>query len=277
MCRSLFVPIMINSLTRLGLPGQSALENRILSVDLAATLLWWDRKGADEQAQRQAPVSMEVDAEGLVAAEEGTEPPKAPNADTAEASSQETRLTSEMDDMIVNFLLRMAFVSCEVRDRDETGWRKLHVHCLEVLRDAAHLRPPSALKMHYFEKFLQQNLHQQQQQAQQAQQQGHLTPEASPALVTGLRIANIFLEFQPDNFVACCANQLAMMMDPALGAKHRSPVELLASGVRLLFGAYPAGVLTPGNTAGLAVKLQNRVQEVIAKYVKLPAALWTYA
>lgn len=136
-----------------------------------------------------------------------------------------------------------------------------------MLRDAARLRQPSAycLKLHYFEKFLQQNLQQQQQQAQQAQQQGQAMPDASPALITGLRIASIFLEFQPDNFVANCANQLAMMMDPAISSKHRTPVELLAAVMRLLFSAYPAGVLTPGNTAQLAIKLQNRMQEVIQK------------
>ena len=65
---------------------------------------------------------------------------------------------------------------------------------LEVLRDGVRLRQPVVLKMHYFEKFLQQNLQQQSTAAQAAAQAGQALPtEAPSALLTGLRIANIFL------------------------------------------------------------------------------------
>ena len=33
---------MIGSLSRLGLPGNALIENRVLSVDIAATLFYWD-------------------------------------------------------------------------------------------------------------------------------------------------------------------------------------------------------------------------------------------
>lgn len=42
-------------------------------------------------------------------------------------------------------------------------------------------------------------------------------------------------EYQPDNVVLCCPNQIAQMIEPALYSKHRSPVELLSTTVRLLF------------------------------------------
>ena len=42
-------------------------------------------------------------------------------------------------------------------------------------------------------------------------------------------------EHQPDGFVAHCANQLAMMMEPALMARHRAPADLLAQCMAKLF------------------------------------------
>lgn len=103
--RSLFMSIMLNSLTRLGLPSQSALENRILSVDLAATMLWWDQKAAEEQARNGGPSSMEVEAE------KPDESKLDLISDTAHVISVgATRMTPAIDEMIVNFLLRMAFV-----------------------------------------------------------------------------------------------------------------------------------------------------------------------
>ena len=47
----------------------------------------------------------------------------------------------------------------------QAGWRKLHGHVLDVLRDAARLRPPAALNLRFFEKTLAANLQHQQQQA----------------------------------------------------------------------------------------------------------------
>ena len=45
-CSAQFVPAMINSLSRLGLPGNTTLDNRFLAVDMASTLLYWDTLAA---------------------------------------------------------------------------------------------------------------------------------------------------------------------------------------------------------------------------------------
>ena len=119
------------------------------------------------------------------------------DATTAEAGGDNThdakkalRLTPEMDEEIIDVLIRIAFSSCEVREqvRDEAGWRKLHAHCLDVLKDAARYRPPVPIKMTNFEKFLTPSLQQQQHQVQV----GQPLAEASAPLITGLRILNIF-------------------------------------------------------------------------------------
>jgi hypothetical protein len=45
---------MLNVITRLGLPGNSTLENRFLSVDIASTLFHWDQRANQEVAQSVA-------------------------------------------------------------------------------------------------------------------------------------------------------------------------------------------------------------------------------
>ena len=183
--RSTFIPYMLKHLQRMGLHNQAPLENRVLAVDMAATLLWWDAQAAQEISGTPAT--------------EGEQGPQPMDMDTGaddspamkDVASKPVRLTPEMDEEIINFLLRVAFVSCEVREqvRDEAGWRKLHAHCLDVLKDAARHRPPSQLKLGFFDKILQQSIQQQQQQAQP----GQAVADASPPLVTGLRVLNIFL------------------------------------------------------------------------------------
>lgn len=42
---------MLNMITYLGLPGNQTLDNRILSVDIASTLFYWDHLSAPDAAQ----------------------------------------------------------------------------------------------------------------------------------------------------------------------------------------------------------------------------------
>lgn len=78
--------------------------------------------------------------------------------------------------------------SCEVRDRDETGWKKLHAHCLGTLRDSARCRRDCIFKLHFFDKLLQNSAQQQKQQANAGKSAG-----TTPVLLTGLRIITLFM------------------------------------------------------------------------------------
>jgi hypothetical protein len=73
-----FIPIMLASLNRYGLPNQSSIDSRVLAVDMAVTMYWWD----------------------AVAKQDNDKGGKA------------TMLTKDMDTSILNFLLRMTFVRC---------------------------------------------------------------------------------------------------------------------------------------------------------------------
>lgn len=89
------MPIMLNNLSRLGLANQASLDGRVLAVDMAATLYWWDRKAAEEKVDDGSqPADMVVREDN----------------DPAADAKRQLRLTPAMDESIMNFLLRMAFV-----------------------------------------------------------------------------------------------------------------------------------------------------------------------
>ncbi len=54
---------MLNVITRLGLPGNSTLENRYLSVDIASTLFYWDHLAAQEAGQAVGNLQVKQEAE----------------------------------------------------------------------------------------------------------------------------------------------------------------------------------------------------------------------
>ncbi|KAL4439666.1 hypothetical protein ABPG75_002667 [Micractinium tetrahymenae] len=270
--RVLFMTTMLNVITRLGLPGNSTLENRYLSVDIASTLFYWDHLAAQDAAQtagESAGPQVKQEAEqgppiGVAALQPTTEANPAADADQASRWADASRLTPGMSEMIVNFLLRMAFVSCDPRDRDEAGWRKLHKHCMQIIADAGQLCKPCTLKLHYFEKFLAQNLQHQAGAVQPGQAQASQEPVA--ALMTGLHIADVYMEHQPEMFIECCAMQLAIMLEPALVSPSPAPVRLLSSVMRRLVSLFP--LMPPSEqpkstAADLAGKLQVRLQEYI--------------
>jgi transformation/transcription domain-associated protein len=58
-CRAQFVPQMVNSLSRLGLPQNSPPENRRLAIELAGLVVAWEK-------QRQAEAKVASDTEGHV-------------------------------------------------------------------------------------------------------------------------------------------------------------------------------------------------------------------
>lgn len=69
---------MITTLNRLGLPNSSSIDNRLLSVDMAATLYWWDERAKSENEK--------------------------------DPSGKATCLTKDMDTTILNFVFRMTFI-----------------------------------------------------------------------------------------------------------------------------------------------------------------------
>ncbi|KAL4854024.1 Transcription-associated protein 1 [Chlorella vulgaris] len=197
--RVLFMTTMLNVITRLGLPGNSTLENRFLSVDIASTLFRWDYLAAQDATQSAGELPGQPQSESEHAGSSFVAAPQVAVEPEPGSRVDASRLTPGMSEMIVNFLL-------------------------------PRLCKPCTLKLHYFEKFLAQNLQHQAGSLQQSQP----SQEPVAALMTGLHIADIFMEHQPDTFVECCAMQLAIMLEPALVSPSPAPVVLLSSVMRRL-------------------------------------------
>ena len=143
-CRAQFVPQMVNSLSRLGLPYTSTAENRRLAIELAGLVVGWERQrqsemkvvaSIDMSAQNTdalgsgaAGVDSKRIAEGSTALEDPskrvkiepgmqafpvTSPPGAasiPNIETPGSVTQadeEFKPNAAMEEMIINFLIRV--------------------------------------------------------------------------------------------------------------------------------------------------------------------------
>lgn len=143
-CRSQFVPQMVNSLSRLGLPYNTTVENRRLAIELAGLVVGWERRRQNEmkivadgdmpnqnaEGFNQTPVlsdpkrSMDgtfpEDASKRVKVEPGLQsicvmspggPTSIPNLETPGPSSQsdeEFKPNAAMEEMIINFLIRVS-------------------------------------------------------------------------------------------------------------------------------------------------------------------------
>lgn len=141
-CRAQFVPQMVNSLSRLGLPYNTTAENRRLAIELAGLVVNWERQRQNEmkavtdtEAPSQInddfnPSSVDAkrsidgstfpdDATKRVKVEPGLQslcvmspggPSSIPNIETPGSASQpdeEFKPNAAMEEMIINFLIRV--------------------------------------------------------------------------------------------------------------------------------------------------------------------------
>jgi transformation/transcription domain-associated protein len=145
-CRAQFVPQMVNSLSRLGLPYNTTTENRRLAIELAGLVVNWERQRQNEMkvvTESDAPSqindvfnassaeskrivegsSFPDDTTKRVKAEPGLQPlcvmspggpSSIPNIETPGSSSQpdeEFKPNAAMEEMIINFLIRVRLAS----------------------------------------------------------------------------------------------------------------------------------------------------------------------
>lgn len=143
-CRAQFVPQMVNSLSRLGLPYNTATENRRLAIELAGLVVSWERQRQNEMkivSDGNTPSQM---ADGINPGSAGTDPKRSvdgsalpedpskrvrlesglqslcvmspggpssiPNIETPGSAGQpdeEFKPNAAMEEMIINFLIRV--------------------------------------------------------------------------------------------------------------------------------------------------------------------------
>ncbi|KAL0020642.1 hypothetical protein WJX79_010395 [Trebouxia sp. C0005] len=125
-----------------------------------------------------------------------------------------------MQEMVVNFLLRMAFVIGGDRDHD---LQALLAHTKTVLSKALGVWPKAAVKVNYISKLLQNNAHH------------NLDPP--PTLLTGLDVMSTLVDLQPQKMVQECGQELVLMLEPCFASKHHQISQRLSKVLVKLYQA----------------------------------------
>ena len=332
--RAQFVPQMVNSLSRLGLPSSSPPENRVLSISLVELILKWEAqrkertvaaglvnatddsntpamkeggkrgrdstgsagaaaakktKGADGEAipaeeeaekemAKETPADKAIDedmlpgstekgvdaamtsADDIAGAMEGddkavqSQKDKPGPAVMAPPDADEFKPSPAMEEIIVNFLVRMAFLTGESKEKDMIA---LHVRTVSLLRKVLAEWPHANIKFTFIEKLL--------------SSAGASGGNTTSTLSTGLAIFNIALECNVTKFITANANQLAQMIEPCFNSPMQTTHELLARALaRAMFPppppSAPVDAPPPRPTPETKI-LQQKLDELCAKHV----------
>ena len=291
--RAQFVPQMVNSLSRLGLPSSSPTENRVLSIKLVELILRWegrrkqlkaelaekgegdedDEEEEDEAQPKKSPRAgskrgRDADtrsskrtkgADGKAAAkddddEDEEEEEEAPKKRSTRGSKKEEEIlpgsaekgdadmadvedidigddksdkdkaapapaadvddftpTPAMEEILVNFLVRMSFLTGEAKDKELI---QLHQRAVTLLKKSLRMWPHVNIKFAFIEKLL--------------ASATNGKEDATRTLPTGLGVFNIALECGVTRFVSGNAPQLAQMLEPCFNSQRKSTHDALA-------------------------------------------------
>lgn len=166
--RSQFVPIMVNSLSRIGIQGSTAVEYRRVALDLADLIISWKKdrpsKESDlttvdanhspklKQARTESPAQPSANAsQTSPLSSSAMLPTSAPsNPQLADPdSSDEFRPNLSMLELTINFLTQVPFRAMERRERDLIARR-----CISLIDAALQLCPTISLKLLNLERLL---------------------------------------------------------------------------------------------------------------------------
>ncbi|XP_010526797.1 PREDICTED: transformation/transcription domain-associated protein-like [Tarenaya hassleriana] len=283
-CRAQFVPQMVNSLSRLGLPYNTTAENRRLAIELAGLVVSWERQRQNEMkvvtdtnqvsdglhpssgADPNRPTDGSSTSEDLskrVKVEPGLQsicvmsPGSAssiPNVETPGSAAQpdeEFKPNAAMEEMIINFLIRVALV-IEPKDREANT---MYNQALDLLSQALEVWPNANVKFNYLEKLL-----------------SSIPPsqsDPSTALAQGLDVMNKVIEKQPHLFIRNNISQISQILEPCFKNKLLDAGKSLCSLLKMVFTAFP---LDAASTPPDIKLLYQKVNELIHKHVNAVTA-----
>ncbi|KAJ7564762.1 hypothetical protein O6H91_02G032300 [Diphasiastrum complanatum] len=293
-CRAQFVPQMVNSLSRLGLPQNTPTENRRLAIDLAGLVVSWERrrqaesKGSvetDTQSHIEGSESLNAaeavdpsglkrtaDAAGLSTALEDpnkrmktenglpTLSTMSPNMGSSASmlnigtpgligqSDEEFKPNAAMEEMIINFLIRVALVT-EPKDKEMAS---IYNQALDVLTQALDVWSSATVRFNYLEKIL------------GTLQPGSQSKDPSTALVQGLDVMNKVLEKQPHLFIRNNVQQISQVLEPSFNNKPSDIGKSLCSLLKMVFDAYPVDSASKSQEIK---QLHLKVEELVQKHL----------
>ncbi|XP_076887806.1 uncharacterized protein LOC143538050 [Bidens hawaiensis] len=283
-CRAQFVPQMVNSLSRLGLPYTTTSENRRLAIELAGLVVNWEKQRQNEMkiVNDNEGTSQNNDGSNLGSAgadsarpmdgsafsEDSTkrlkvEPglqslgvmspggPSIPNIETPGSTGQpdeEFKPNAAMEEMIINFLIRVALV-IEPKDKEAS---LMYKQALELLSQALEVWPNANVKFNYLEKLL-----------------NSIPPtqskDPSTALAQGLDVMNKVLEKQPHLFIRNNIIHISQILEPCFKYKMLDAGKSLCSLLKMVFVAFPSeATSTPPDVKALYQKVEELMQKHLA-------------
>ncbi|XP_043711461.1 transformation/transcription domain-associated protein-like [Telopea speciosissima] len=283
-CRAQFVPHMVNSLSRLGLPYNTTAENRRLAIEVAGLVVGWER-------QRQNEVKALPDTEGPDQASDVFNPgpvsvdPKRPsegsslpdelskrvkvepglqsicvmspggatsitNIETPGSAAQPDEAfkpNAAMEEMIINFLIRVALV-IEPKDKETSSMYK---QALALLSQALEVWPNANVKFNYLEKLL-------------SSLQPSQSKDPVTALAQGLDVMNKVLEKQPHLFIRNNINHISQILEPCFNNKMLDAGKSLCSLLKMVFMAFTSEAANIPQDVKL---FYQRVEDLIQKHL----------
>ncbi|CAN0918697.1 Transcription-associated protein 1 [Linum grandiflorum] len=283
-CRAQFVPQMVNSLSRLGLPYNTTAENRRLAIELAGLVVGWERQRQNEMkvVDTDAPrhdaynsgsvvdtkrtidgstypedpskrVKLEPGLQSLCVMSPGAS--SIPNVETPGSGGQpdeEFKPNAAMEEMIINFLIRVALV-IEPKEKEATTMYK---QALELLSQALEVWPSANVKFNYLEKLL-------------SSIQPSQAKDPSTALAQGLDVMNKVLEKQPHLFIRNNISQISQILEPCFKHKMLDAGKSLATLLKMVFVAFPPDA--PTTPADVKLLFQ-KVDELIQRHISIVTA-----
>lgn len=293
-CRAQFVPQMVNSLSRLGLPYNTTGENRRLAIELAGLVVGWERQRKNEMRvvpENDVPcqnndgfnlgsggLDPRRPVDGSMFPEEPSKRVKVepglqsicvmspgaassiPNIETPGSAGQpdeEFKPNAAMEEMIINFLIRVALV-IEPKDKEAT---LMYKQALELLSQALEVWPNANVKFNYLDKLL-------------SSIQPSQSKDPSTALAQGLDVMNKVLEKQPHLFIRNNINQITQILEPCFKYKMLDAGKSLCSLLKMVFAAFPVEASSTPQDVKL---LYQKVEELIQKHVATVTAPQTSA
>ncbi|KAK9813301.1 hypothetical protein WJX72_012102 [[Myrmecia] bisecta] len=271
--RMQFVPQMVNSLQRLGLPANSPLESRQLSIDLVSLIIRWEtqritspppppggpasgasRKRGREDSELPSEIKDDDTAEqALQQEQQGGGESQASQMQLARSGGgeEDAQLTQPTQDLIINFLMRLAFVLSDAKDKDAQLLHDMQRHTLELLSEAIALWPASQTRMAYLDKLL------------ASQPPGLAAPP--PAVITGLEIMNRLMEAQAHAFVLSSHPQIILLLEPCFTMKSAASVDLLCAVLTKVYKAFPIQGGQPAYKE--AQMVQQKVHDLLGAFL----------
>lgn len=284
-CRAQFVPQMVNSLSRLGLPYNTSAENRRLAIELAGLVVNWEKQRQSEMKVatgsgsniQSNDLSNHISASGDPAhAIDGSTFPEdpnkrikvepglqslsvmspggvssIPNIETPGSSGQpdeEFKPNAAMEEMIINFLIRVSLV-IEPKEKEAN---LMYNQALELLSQALDVWPNANVKFNYLEKLL-------------SSIPPSQSKDPSTALAQGLDVMNKVLEKQPHLFIRNNINQISQILEPCFKYKMLDAGKSLCSLLKMVSIAFPPEVpSTPQDVKMLYQKVEELVQKHLA-------------